>query len=29
MARPLNGLDRLRDLPELVEQEERRGSKAP
>jgi deoxyribodipyrimidine photolyase-related protein len=29
MARAVNGLDRLKDLPELVEQEESRGSKAP
>jgi deoxyribodipyrimidine photolyase-related protein len=29
MARAVNGLDRLRDLPELVEQEERRGSSPP
>jgi len=29
MARAVNGLGRLKDLPELVEQEDRRGSKAP
>jgi hypothetical protein len=26
MRRPLQGLDRLRDLPEVVEQEHRRGT---
>jgi deoxyribodipyrimidine photolyase-related protein len=29
MARALKGLERLKDLPELVEQEQRRGSRAP
>ncbi len=29
MARAVKGLDRLKDLPELVEQEDRRGSRAP
>jgi deoxyribodipyrimidine photolyase-related protein len=29
MRRPLQGLDRLRDLPQLVPQEERRGNRAP
>ena len=29
MARAVKGLDRLKDLDELVEQEDRRGSRAP
>jgi len=29
MRRPLQGLDRLRDLPQVVEQERRRGTTAP
>jgi deoxyribodipyrimidine photolyase-related protein len=29
MRRAVQGLDRLRDLPELVEQEEQRGNRAP
>jgi deoxyribodipyrimidine photolyase-related protein len=29
MARAVNGLDRLKDLPELVQQEDARGSRAP
>jgi deoxyribodipyrimidine photolyase-related protein len=29
MARAVSGLDRLKDLPELVQQEDRRGSRAP
>jgi len=29
MRRPLRGLDRLRDLPQVAEQEQRRGTGAP
>jgi deoxyribodipyrimidine photolyase-related protein len=29
MRRPLQGLDRLKGLPEVVEQEQRRGTSPP
>jgi deoxyribodipyrimidine photolyase-related protein len=29
MRQPLRGLDRLKDLPEVVEQEQRRGTSPP